>query len=194
LSERPGGLRLRRWVAAAWLLGALVFLRAFVFAPYHIPSGSMEDTLLVGDYLLVEKLSYGALIGSWRLPPLRGLRRGDVVVFRHPLEERDYVKRCIALPGDEVELRADSLFVNGDLLHEPYVKRSSRSPARSYGPAEVPEGQIFVLGDHRDASRDSRSFGTLSARQIRGRAALVYFSWDDDAGQPRWRRLLHPLR
>lgn len=194
MSARPDGLRLRRWVVAAWLLGAVLFLRAFVFAPYHIPSGSMEDTLLVGDYLLIEKLSYGAQIGSWRLPSLRGLRRGDVVVFRHPLEDRDYVKRCVALPGDQVELRSDSLLVNDVLLDEPYLKRSPGASPRSFGPLEIPRGSVFVLGDHRDASRDSRVFGPLAAGQIRGRAVLVYFSWDVDSGRPRWRRILHPLR
>ena len=169
---------------------ALLVLRVVACEPYHIPSRSMESTLLVGDFLLVEKLSYGAKLplGSHRrLAGWRGPQRGDIVVFRHPHEPRDYIKRCVALAGDVVELRAGELWLNGSRVPEPY--RKPDDPGEDFGPLRIPGGHVFVLGDHRAASRDSRRFGPLPLANLRGRAALVYYSWDPKLQRVRWRRM-----
>jgi signal peptidase I len=168
---------------------ALVSLRLLACQAYHIPSRSMEDTLLVGDFLLVEKLSYGAklpLAADLRLPGWRAPRRGDIVVFQHPLESRDYVKRCVGVAGDLLELRQGVLYRNGAPQREPY--RRAADASQNFAPLRVPAGHVFVLGDQRQLSRDSRVFGPLPLSNLRGRAALIYYSWDAQARRVRWSR------
>lgn len=144
-------------------LAIALVLRTFAFASYYVPSASMLNTLKLGDVFIAEKLSYRVLARE----PLRG----DIVVFSHPDGSgKVLVKRVIGLPGDEVALSGGDVFVNGELLREQYIARPSWS---DFGPALVPAGQYFVMGDNRSHSLDSRSWGFLPQRQLLGRAALV---------------------
>lgn len=182
-----------------------VFIQAF-----KIPSGSMEKTLLIGDHLFVNKLVYGVRVPytDKRVFSLREVRRGDVVVFRFPVEDResshfgkDFIKRCVAVGGDTVELRDKRLFVNGEAVAEPYVNFAedyvhpalkSKPPREAlqqawlerrftdvfrdnFGPVVVPDGHYFCLGDNRDRSFDSRFWGPLPKKYLKGRAWFVYW-------------------
>ena len=156
----------------------VVFARAFVVQPSEIPSGSMEDTLLVGDYVLVNRFLYAPTSFDWerRLLPVRPLRRGDVVVFKHPAEpDQDFIKRLIAGPGESVELRSGRLLVDGRRIDEPYLN-PLYDMRDSFGPLLVRPGRFFVMGDHRNNSVDSRSWGTVPQELIKGRAFLVLLS------------------
>jgi len=167
---------------------ALAF-KGFVFQIYHVPSASMENTVLAGDYVLVNKFAYGAHEGPWRrVLPYHDLTRGDVVVFRYPPDpERDFVKRVIGLPRDRIAVEAKSLVVNGRVVTEPWVvHRDARTfgtdapPAlklRDYlGPVKIAEGRFFALGDNRDESQDSRFWGSVPLAHLEGRAVLVLWS------------------
>ena len=160
---------------------AILFLRAFLFQQSEIPSGSMETTILVGDHVLVNRFIYAPTASDWerRLLPTRKIRRGDIVVFKHPDQpEQDFIKRVIGLPGDSVELRNGYLFVNELQVHEPYVDDRFRAQDRNktLGPIEVLPGRYFVLGDHRDRSQDSRFWGQVPRELIKGRAFMILFS------------------
>lgn len=178
-----------------------LFARGFVATNMKIPSRSMEDTLLVGDHLVVNMF---VLSRHWHTPAHRLLpylepRRGDVVVFRHPQEpRRDLIKRCVALAGDVVEIREKQLLLNGQPLHveqavfkdpSTYSNTAEVPPSQRlrdhFGPFEVPEGTIFCLGDNRDMSADSRFIGPVPLHYVRGRALLIYWSFEagDDEGE-----------
>lgn len=174
----------------------LLFVNTWVFRTFFIPSGSMEQTLLVGDHLVVNRYIYGPQPGALerRLLPGRGVRRGDIVVFKSPQDPRlDLVKRCIALPGDVVEVRDKRLLLNGELVDEPFVRhgdpftggRDSWNPDRirrdQMPPFRVPDDHYFCLGDNRDHSLDSRFWGPLPARLVKGRASWIYWSY---GGEP----------
>jgi signal peptidase I len=157
-----------------------VFLRGFVFQQSEIPSGSMEDTVLPGDYILVNRLSYAPTSFDWerKLLPLRPIERGDLVVFKHPDEpERDFIKRVIGLPGERVEVRGGFVFIDGERLDEPYINPLYRS-RDFFGPRPVPPGEYFLMGDHRCDSADSRAWKTTTVpkRLIKGRAFMILFS------------------
>jgi signal peptidase I len=174
-----------------------LFARTFLVQAFRIPSGSMEPTLWVGDHLLVNKFVFAAARDPTpggplrRLLPARPPRRGDLVVFRYPEDpRRDFVKRCVALAGDTVEIRAKRLLVNGrEVDDEGYTQRTDPTvhpPAAALegglrrrdhlGPLRVPAGHSFCLGDNRDESNDSRFWGPLPAGMVKGRALLVYWS------------------
>jgi signal peptidase I len=193
------------------LLAFTLFLgvRTFGVEAFKIPTGSMENTLLVGDFLLVNKAVYGPVIPglNLHLPGLREPQRGDVLVFNPPHEpDKNYVKRLVGVPGDTLEMHDKVLRVNGLPLEEPYVQyidgagdavhpgmgwqsnhliaSTSRSyhPSRdNWGPLVVPEHEYFVLGDNRDNSEDSRYWGFVDRSAIRGRPWLVYYSFDPTA-------------
>jgi len=158
---------------------------------FTIPAGSMMDTLLVGDYILIDKSVYR------REDP----RRGDIVVFEYPHDERrDFIKRIVALPGEQIVIRAQQVFIDGRPLSEPYVRLSNRSAATSAVPTycgyaygceltTVPAGSYFVMGDNRDNSQDSRYWGFVKREKIKGRAFAIYWSWDGDRHWLRWARL-----
>lgn len=181
------------------LLLALV-IRTFVIQAFTIPSGSMMDTLLVGDYILVNKFIYGAEIPftSRHLPGIRLPQRGDIIVFRYPQDEsRDFIKRVIGVPGDTVQVRDNRVYINGRLLDEPYVRSGSfRNPPSNHcgyvyacDPIVVPLAAYFVMGDNRDNSQDSRYWGFVKRPKIRGKAFFIYWSWDGELHWLRWRRL-----
>jgi signal peptidase I len=189
-----------------------LFVRTWVFQAFKIPTGSMENNLLVGDHLIVNKMIFApAVTGIERaILPDRGVRRGDVVVFKYPEQpERDFIKRVIGLPGDRLELRRKKIYINGQPLEEPYVRLiepPSTSPGRTddvreeYGPVTVPDGQYFMMGDNRDNSQDSRYWGFLPRSYIKGQALFIYFSFEEGAaltdvvGGTRWRRILGRVR
>src|SRR5262245_13677352 len=172
-----------------------LFIRTFVVQAFKIPTGSMETNLLIGDHLLVNKVIYSpsALpLEGWLLAK-KPVRRGHVVVFKFPEDPtRDFIKRVIGLPGETVEIRDKTVFINWQPLVEPYAhfqepplrhddpEYSLRSEGirDNYGPLVVPPGHLFVLGDNRDNSRDSRFWGTLPRDQVKGRALLVYWSYE----------------
>jgi signal peptidase I len=188
---------------------ALVYvgLRTFVIEAFRIPTGSMENTLLVGDFLLVNKVVYGAQIPGTQahLPALEHPRRGDVVVFLAPNDPgKYYVKRLVGLPGDTLQMRAKQLFRDGRPVHEPYaiytdfgddptypammwqldylaghVDRSHYRPSRdNWGPIVVPSHRYFMLGDNRDDSEDSRYWGFVDDSAVEGRPLIVYYSFN----------------
>jgi len=170
-----------------------LFIRTFVVQAFKIPTGSMEENLLIGDHLLVNKFVLGPSVTSAerRLLPIAQPERGEIVVFKFPEEpERDFIKRVIGLPGETVELRERQVFVDGEPLDEPYVhylrpvgsvgldEVTSSDVRERYGPVTVPRGQYFVMGDNRDNSQDSRYWGFLPRELIKGKAAVIYWSFD----------------
>jgi signal peptidase I len=181
--------------AEAMLAAVLValFFRTYVVEAFNIPTGSMEPGLLPGDHIVVDKFLYGASAGPWgRLLPRREPERGDVVVFRSPSDPAlDLVKRFVGLPGETVEISAKRLRVDGVPLAEPYAVHRDpdvlpRSPdvpkalatRDHFGPVRLGDGEYLALGDNRDDSQDSRVFGPVPRSLLRGRAVLVYWSFD----------------
>ena len=188
-------------IAIAILLALVI--RTLIVQAFTIPSGSMMDTLLVGDYILVNKFLYGPEVplSEYRLPALRPPHRGDIIVFKYPQDEkRDFVKRIIGTPGDTVQVRGQQVFINGQPLTEPYVRRNlpalphAATPtfcgyAYACEPLVVPLDSYFVMGDNRDNSQDSRYWGFVKRDKIKGKAFLIYWSWDSDRHWLRWWRL-----
>ena len=172
-------------VAAALAL----YFKGFVFQVFHVPSSSMEDTVLTGDYVLVNKFAYGPHLGPWRgVLPYRDLSRGDIVVFRHPGDPgRDLIKRAVALGGDRVEIDAKVLLLNGSPVSELFaVHRDATTYGDDappsllrrdrFGPFAVAPGHFFAMGDNRDESQDSRFWGPAPVAHLEGRAAVVLWS------------------
>ncbi len=214
---------------------AAMFLRAFVVQAFRIPTGSMKDTLLVGDFLLVNKFIYGvrtpdripiinARIPFFRLPAFKKPKNGDVVVFKYPKDEKlDYIKRCIAVGGQTVEIRNGDVYVDGkpegekvplgreydpeegryleytriitphgkSYIIRHYADHNLRDDTHNFGPVTVPEGFYFMMGDNRDNSADSRSWGFLPEENVVGEALIIYFSWDKTT--PLW-NILNSVR
>jgi signal peptidase I len=187
-----------------------LFLRAFIVQAFRIPTGSMEDTLEVGDFLFVNKFLYGVRIPltSWRLPAVREPRPGDVIVFKYPRDpSKDFIKRCVAIGGQTVEIRNRQVYVDGVRQQEPFVKFSDLAtlggrgdPRDSFGPETVPPGYLFMLGDNRDNSSDSRYWGYLDRDLVEGKALFIYWSWDPARKllglfpTPRLERIGDPIR
>jgi signal peptidase I len=210
-----------------------LFIRTFVVQAFKIPTGSMENNLLIGDHLLVNKFVFGPTESPLEraLLPIGTLKRGDVIVFKYPEEpDRDFIKRVIGLPGDTLELKAKKVYINGTPLDEPYVhfidaprsesdyhEVTSFDVRERYGPVTVPPNQYFVMGDNRDNSQDSRYWGFLPRDYIKGKALVIYWSYEagredyqaEGAGatikglvsvfvhfftRTRWDRMLHQIR
>jgi len=210
-----------------------LFIRTFVVQAFKIPTGSMENNLLIGDHLLVNKFVLGPTMWPIErlLLPIGEIRRRDVLVFKYPEEpDRDFIKRVIGLPGETLEVREKKVYINGSPLDEPYAHYLTPAADESqyhevtsfdvrerYGPVTVPPNQYFMMGDNRDNSQDSRYWGFLPRENIKGRALLIYWSYeagrqdyqDESAGatvkglvsvfthfftRTRWDRMLHPIR
>jgi signal peptidase I len=204
-----------------------LFVRTWVVQAFKIPTGSMENNLLIGDHLLVNKFVFGPAGAERALLPMRDIRRRDIVVFKYPNEpQRDFIKRVIGLPGETLELRNKKVYINGEPLDEPYVhflepasdsqEVTSFDVRERYGPVRVPDGQYFVMGDNRDNSQDSRYWGFLPRGYIKGKALMIYWSYEsgraehpeDGVGatvqrllsvvthfftRTRWERILHQI-
>jgi signal peptidase I len=179
------------------LLVALVLalvIRTFIVQAFKIPSGSMLETLQIGDHLLVNKFLYGVKWPFSDRYAVQGIdpERGDIVVFKYPNNrDIDYIKRIIGIPGDVIEIRSKQLIRNGQPLSESYIKHSQPTlmlPVRdNYGPVEVPPGQYFVMGDNRDDSQDSRFWGFVDRSDLHGKAWRIYWS-SEGIGNVRWTR------
>ena len=177
-----------------------LFIRTFIVQAFKIPSGSMMDTLQVGDHILVNKFLYGTKIPftDINILPIREPQRLDIIVFKYPEDEsKDFIKRVIGEPGDVVEVRKKKLYVNGTPLYETYtIQRDPEihppgigSPRDHFGPFTVPPGSYFVMGDNRDQSLDSRFWGTVKFEKIKGKAFFIYWSWDGVKSWVRWDRI-----
>jgi signal peptidase I len=180
-----------------------LFVRTFLAQAYAVPTASMEDNILVGDHLVVNKFVYGprAITLLDRLLPRRPLRAGEVFVFKFPEDpRRDFVKRSVALPGDIVEIRDKVVSINGRPLPEPEVTHADESVYAAgrrdqLGPMRVPAGQVFALGDNRDQSNDSRFWGTVPLANVKGRALFIYWSSPTEpAGRGLARRITDLVR
>ncbi|MFH1679485.1 MAG: signal peptidase I [Candidatus Eisenbacteria bacterium] len=186
--------RTRLWARLkdlAFIVFSVLFLRTFVVQAYQIPSGSMEETLLVGDFLIANKFIYGPPIPftEYKIKG-RSPHRGEIVIFRSPTDDKDYIKRVVALPGEEIEIRDNRVFIDGGAIDEGYVLLKGPPPSQAdFGPLTVPEGHVFVLGDSRNQSYDSRFWGPLDQRLLRGKAEVIHWSWDKTRRRPRIGRI-----
>ncbi len=176
-----------------------VAIRGAVVQAFKIPSGSMLPTLQIGDHLLVSKFLYGVRVPytGVRVGRLRPPRRGDIVVFAYPVDDsKDFIKRVIGVPGDSVEIRSKEVWINGERIDDPWgvhVDRAVLPPGfekrDNAGPYVVPEGYYFVMGDNRDRSYDSRFWGFVADARIKGKAFIIYWSWDAEKTRPRFGRI-----
>jgi signal peptidase I len=176
-----------------------IFIRAFAVQAYKIPSGSMIPTLLVGDYILVNRLSYGLRIPYYKYILRWGeIKRGDIIVFVFPEEpSKDFIKRVIALPGETIEIRKKKIYINGKEIEDKwgFFKDDYVGPPRDdFGPFQVPQGHVFVMGDNRDESNDSRFWGPVNIENIKGKAFIIYFSWDPYEKSIRFSRIFSIIR
>jgi len=206
----------REYVEAAIIAVLLaLFIRAFVVQAFKIPSGSMKPTLLIGDHILVNKFIYGVKIPftDHYVVQIKKPKRGDTVVFKWPRnEKKDFIKRVIGVGGDTIEIRDDALYVNNEKIETKYVGTyTDRDLERArqwleflgetkhyildvnkknedFGPRVVPKNALFVMGDNRDQSLDSRYWGFVSLNKVKGKAFIIYWSW------PHWKRLGHLVR
>ena len=188
---------LREYFEALLIAGVFLgFTNAFVFKTFYIPSASMEETLLVGDHLFVNRFIFGPETTRLEkaLLPLRRVQRGDIVIFRSPERPAvDMVKRCIGIPGDTIRVAGKTLFVNGEpmqesafAVYEPRRRHSSRRSRDDFGPYVVPPDHYFCMGDNRDHSYDSRFWGPVPAHYVKGRAFLVYWSFGGETPDGSW--------
>ena len=193
--KRKGLIREYAESIAIAILLALV-IRTYLVQAFKIPSGSMEDTLAIGDHLLVSKFVYGTKIPfvDERVLTVRDPRQGDVVVFEYPEDpSKDFIKRVIGVPGDVVEGKEKRVYVNGKLYANPHEVHKEKdiipkemNPRDTFGPITVPANSYFVMGDNRDRSYDSRFWKFVRRDQIKGLAFIKYWSWDHDKFRPRF--------
>ena len=185
---------IREWVeAGVFALVAALVIRTFLFGPFKIPTGSMVPTIAVGDHIFATMFSYGV-----RVPFLgeklfaRPIERGDIVIFPYPIDPSvDYIKRVVAVGGDTIEVREARVIVNGVPADEPFVlvdplyRNGTELPAQctpAFGPVQVPPGKVFVMGDNRCNSYDSRIWGFVDASTVKGKGQIIYWSHDPDGG------------
>jgi signal peptidase I len=180
-----------------------LFIRTFIIQAFKIPSSSMEPTLQVGDYLLVSKFIYGIKIPftDTKWFQFSKPKRGDIVVFIYPKDRsKDFIKRVIGTDGEKVEIIRNKIYINDRLINDPWGHYDEKSvwskyfqSKERYGPEVVPKDSIFVLGDNRDNSQDSRFWGFVNINEVKGKAFIVYFSWNGEAqnllNKIRWTRL-----
>jgi signal peptidase I len=215
-TPKPAAIEYRKSTAREYFESICVavilalFVRTFVVQAFKIPTGSMENNLLIGDHLLVNKFAYApTLTGLERaVLPIGTIRRGEILVFKYPEDpERDFIKRVIALPGETIELKKKRVYINGMRLDEPYVRYLSPPDEEDgdqfdvrvqYGPVTVPPGHLFMMGDNRDNSQDSRYWGFLPQEYVKGKALFIYFSFGeggltDMVSGVRWSRIFHQI-
>ena len=180
------------------ILIALV-IRTFAIQAFKIPSRSMVPTLLVGDQILVNKFIYGVKIPYLRkmIIPVTNPERGDIVVFIYPNDRsKDFIKRVIGIAGDKIEIKNKRIFINNKEYSDSYGVYSDNliypgviQPRDNFGPVTVPQNSLFVMGDNRDESSDSRYWGFVDIKDVEGKAFIIYWSWDREDNNLRWRRL-----
>lgn len=214
LNKKKSKLRENIEAIALAIILAL-FIRTFVVQAFKIPSGSMKDTLLIGDHILVNKFVYGVKIPfiDKTVIPIKNPKREDIIVFKYPVDpEKDFIKRVIGLPGDVIEIKDRQVFINGKAFgprsYEKYTSPDNPSTGSNerdnFGPITVPEDSLFVMGDNRDNSHDSRFWGFVQYDDVKGKAFLIYWSsklprgwiwnWDWDNLVIRWNRIGNSLK
>jgi len=176
-----------------------LIIKAFVIQAFKIPSGSMIPTLKIGDHILVNKFIYGTKLpfSDRIIIPLRRPNRGDIIVFKFPDDEKkDFIKRVIGLPGDIVEIKGKKVYINGSPIDDSYAVHSDPmlypsgiQPRDNFGPLTVPQDSYFVMGDNRDFSLDSRYWGFVKLNKIKGKAFIIYWSWNGEERWLRWERI-----
>jgi signal peptidase I len=185
------------------ILIALV-IRTFVVQAFKIPSGSMKQTLQIGDHILVNKFIFGVKIPYWNktIIPLKSPQRGDIIVFKYPVDpNKDFIKRVVGVAGDIIESRDKQLYLNHKPVNhdygvhtDPHIISGNNKPRDNFGPITVPQNSLFVMGDNRDESYDSRFWGFVDIKAVNGKAFIVYWSWDKLNFGVRWNRLGRILR
>ncbi len=201
----PQKSRLRENIEA--ILFAIVlalFIRTFVIQAFKIPSGSMKETLLVGDHILVNKFIYGVKLPFLQktIIPVTEPDRGDIVVFKFPKDpKKDFIKRVVGITGDQIVIKDKKVYVNGELEEEKHIMHmdSNIFPAQysrrdNLESVTVPPDSIFVMGDNRDNSHDGRFWGFVDLKAVKGQAFIIYWSWDKNNFGVRWGRIGHILR
>ena len=176
-----------------------LFIRTFIVQAFKIPSGSMKDTLLVGDHILVNKFIYGVKNpfngNTWI--SIKEPKRSDIIVFKYPVNPaQDFIKRIVGLAEDKIEILDKKLHVNdkpfeivAENFRETDMRPADLGPRDNFGPVVVPKGSVFVLGDNRDNSLDSRFWGYVNLKAVKGKAFMIYWSWDKEEFSVRWSRL-----
>ena len=189
-----------REYAEAIVIAILIalFIRTFIIQAFKIPSGSMKPTFEIGDHILVSKFIYGIKIPFLRntLIPIGDPQRGDIVVFIYPEDRsKDFIKRVIGVSGDTIEIRNKKIYLNGLPMNDTYgmytddfIIPGSIQPRDNFGPVTVRPGSIFVMGDNRDQSYDSRFWGFVNLKDVMGKAFIIYWSWDNENNSVRWNR------
>jgi len=180
-----------------------LFIRTFLVQAFKIPSGSMEDTLAIGDHILVNKFLYGSKIPftDKRILKIRDPRRGDVIVFEYPEDpSKDFIKRVIGTPGDVIEEKDKQVYINGQPYVNPHEVHKEKdlipreqNPRDNFGPVKVPADSYFMMGDNRDRSYDSRFWGFVKNPKIKGLAFIKYWSWDSARFRVRWGSIGKPI-
>jgi signal peptidase I len=206
--NKKSGLRENIEAIAIAILLAL-FIRTFVVQAFKIPSGSMKETLQIGDHILVNKFIYGIKLpfAHKTIIPIKQPRKDDIIVFRYPENPKiDFIKRVVGVEGDIIEIRNKKLYVNDNLLDQefaihtdPQVIPAVYNKRDNFGPVIVPPDSLFVMGDNRDNSKDSRFWGFVNLKAIKGKAFMIYWSWNKTNSQSllnyvRWNRLFDILR
>jgi len=181
-----------------------LFIRTFIVQAFKIPSGSMKETLQIGDHILVNKFIYGVKIPFLRttIIEVKNPKRNDIVVFKFPEDPgKDFIKRVIGVAGDVVEHRDKKVYVNNEPLDDvfgmytdPHIFPGSYQPRDNFGPVTVPPDSLFVMGDNRDHSYDSRWWGFVGLKAVQGKAFMIYWSWDKDDFGVRWNRIGNMLK
>lgn len=181
-----------------------LFIRTFIVQAFKIPSGSMKPTLQIGDHILVNKFIYGVKMPYFRnmLIPFRNPKLGDIVVFIYPEDRsKDFIKRVVGISGDSIEIRNKTIYLNGLPFSDAYgvyvdnfIIPGSIQPRDNFGPITVPPESIFVMGDNRDQSYDSRFWGFVDLKDVMGKAFIIYWSWDREDHNVRWNRIGRILR
>jgi len=189
-----------REYAEAIIIAILIalFIRTFIIQAFKIPSGSMKPTFEIGDHILVSKFIYGIKIPFLRntLIPIGDPQRGDIVVFIYPEDRsKDFIKRVIGVSGDTIEIRNKKIYLNGlpmndthGIYTDDFIIPGSIQPRDNFGPVTVRSGSIFVMGDNRDQSYDSRFWGFVNLKDVMGKAFIIYWSWDNENHSVRWNR------
>lgn len=181
-----------------------MFIRTFIIQAFKIPSGSMLPTLQIGDHILVNKFIYGVKLPFFNATviPVGKPVRDDIIVFRYPEEpDKDFIKRVVAVPGDVIEIRNKKVFVNHEpvlqpfaVYTDPHIVPAHVNQRDNMGPITVPPDAYFVMGDNRDNSYDSRFWGFVETSEVRGKAFIIYWSWDSNHFGVRWNRLGSMIR
>ncbi len=192
--------KLREFVEAVLMAVVIAgFIISFIVQAFKIPSGSMIPTLLIGDHLFVNKFIYGVKIPFIRktIIPVTDPKRGDVIVFIYPEDRsKDFIKRVIGIGGDKIEMKNKKLFINDQPYEDPFgvydddtIYPAEVQPRDNFGPLTVPQNSLFVMGDNRDHSLDSRFWGFVDLKDVQGKAFILYWSWDSEEKRVRWDRL-----